>query len=52
MLVLPNRRKDIGHGRSVHRRAPTYLTDPEVEALLNGPGHSAGRIHDTALPAR
>jgi hypothetical protein len=33
----------------VHRRAPTYLTDPEVEALLNGPDHSAGRTHDTAL---
>jgi hypothetical protein len=25
------------------------LTNPEVEALLNGPDHSAGRTHDTAL---
>jgi hypothetical protein len=31
---------------------PTYLTDPEVEALLNGPDHSAGHTYDTALPAR
>ncbi|MGH8917798.1 MAG: hypothetical protein ACRD0H_05575 [Actinomycetes bacterium] len=35
----------------MHSRAPTYLTDPEVEALLNGPDHSVGRTHDTALPA-
>jgi hypothetical protein len=31
----------------VHRRAPTYRTDPEVEALLNGPDHSAGAAPTT-----
>ena len=36
----------------MHRRAPTYLTDPEAEALLNGPDRSADRTQTAPTTGR